>query len=84
MKNQMIKVITLINIRTLNIPLYFPEKDACDPNPCKNNAQCVPTAGGSYNCICPAGFNGLDCSRKSPKSIPNGVSAIDMNDVFMT
>ena len=75
----MINAIDICN----NKNLLFVEKDPCDPNPCKNEAQCVPTGDGSYNCVCPAGFKGLDCSRKSPNFIPMIFSDIYIKDGFL-
>ena len=53
----------------------FLEKDECTPNPCRNNAKCVPSiledesqelemndpSDLSYVCICPAGYTGKLC-----------------------
>ncbi|MFK8003195.1 MAG: ricin-type beta-trefoil lectin domain protein [Polyangiales bacterium] len=37
-----------------------PQMTACDPNPCMNGGSCS-EAGGSYSCMCPAGFLGDEC-----------------------
>lgn len=34
----------------------------CRPNPCKNNATCLPQKDGTFNCNCVGGFRGETCA----------------------
>jgi hypothetical protein len=36
--------------------------DPCASQPCRNGGTCRPTNGNSFQCICPQGFSGTDCS----------------------
>ena len=36
----------------------------CAPNPCYNEAECVPEAEWVYVCKCTAGFEGRHCENK--------------------
>lgn len=42
-------------------------KDACDPNPCKNKAQCVldPKNKNISTCVCPTDYTGKHCELKT-------------------
>uniref|UniRef100_A0A8C0J472 Delta like non-canonical Notch ligand 2 n=1 Tax=Chelonoidis abingdonii TaxID=106734 RepID=A0A8C0J472_CHEAB len=33
--------------------------------PCQNGAECVYEGDGEYSCLCPEGFHGKDCERKT-------------------
>lgn len=33
----------------------------CNPNPCQNNAQCMETSDGEFECICSEEFSGPRC-----------------------
>uniref|UniRef100_A0A8C8VF98 Delta like non-canonical Notch ligand 2 n=1 Tax=Pelusios castaneus TaxID=367368 RepID=A0A8C8VF98_9SAUR len=33
--------------------------------PCQNGAECVYKGDGEYSCLCPEGFHGKDCERKT-------------------
>jgi len=37
------------------------DDDDCEPNPCRNDAECIDRIGDFY-CICPPGFTGQTCS----------------------
>lgn len=48
--------------------IYYPslsitEKNACIPNPCKNDGKCVETPGGGFRCICENGHTGETCEK---------------------
>ena len=43
-----------------NLIRLVAEKNACRPNPCMNDGQCVETSDG-YRCYCKHGFIGKDC-----------------------
>ena len=43
---------------------------ACEPNPCKNGAKCIPN-GKSYDCLCPVRFTGPTCASKYKYIIDN-------------
>ncbi|NXA84781.1 FA9 factor, partial [Thryothorus ludovicianus] len=45
--------------------------DQCNPNPCKNGAQCKDGIN-SYVCWCPAGFEGKNCEIDFTCAIKNG------------
>jgi hypothetical protein len=38
-----------------------PLENPCNSQPCLNGGQCVPTDVSSYQCECPAGFDGETC-----------------------
>jgi len=38
--------------------------DPCASQPCRNGATCRPINGNSYQCICPPGYSGFDCSTR--------------------
>jgi len=46
------------------------DKDYCNPNPCKNGANCTDTGSG-YVCVCAPGFTGSDCSSEIDQCKPN-------------
>lgn len=39
-------------------------KPSCDPNPCKNGAECI-ESWGSYKCVCknPLAHSGINCEN---------------------
>ncbi|KAK2151726.1 hypothetical protein LSH36_353g04002 [Paralvinella palmiformis] len=39
--------------------------DRCTPNPCQNNANCT-NIPGDFNCSCPSGYGGKNCSLGLP------------------
>ena len=39
-------------------------KDACIPNPCKNNGKCMETPEGGFRCICENGYTGMNCEKR--------------------
>lgn len=43
---------------------YVLEKDACVPNPCKNDGKCVETRDGGFTCVCENGYTGENCERR--------------------
>ncbi|XP_065061709.1 MAM and LDL-receptor class A domain-containing protein 2-like isoform X10 [Rhopilema esculentum] len=40
--------------------ITFSAVDPCASNPCQNGGSCS-NSGGSYMCVCPSGFTGLNC-----------------------
>jgi hypothetical protein len=38
--------------------------DPCASQPCRNGGICQPVNGNSYQCICPSGYSGFDCSTR--------------------
>ena len=55
--------------------------DPCASQPCRNGATCRPVNGNSYQCICPPGYSGADCSiRKFSFCIAHRRKIID--DVY--
>ncbi|NWI88493.1 FA9 factor, partial [Pitta sordida] len=45
--------------------------DQCDPNPCKNGGSCKDKIN-SYECWCPAGYDGRNCEIDSTCAVKNG------------
>ena len=40
----------------------FADINECDLKPCQNGGHCYENANGpGYYCICPKGFNGINC-----------------------
>lgn len=35
----------------------------CEPNPCKNGGKCLAVGYNTYNCTCPAGIGGVNCTE---------------------
>ena len=48
------------------------EFNICEPNPCDNGGQCIPTFGGHYyECRCPTNYDGYNCEYiVSPCEVP--------------
>ena len=44
-------------------PFIISAVDACNPNPCLNGGNCVIKANNTYNCTCPPGIGGENCTQ---------------------
>lgn len=42
-------------------------QNLCDPNPCKNDAECKSWGAVRRQCICKPGFTGVNCSHNIGK-----------------
>lgn len=40
-----------------------PPPSVCEPNPCKNGGKCLAVGYNTYNCTCPAGIGGVNCTE---------------------
>ncbi len=43
---------------------YLSGIDLCASQPCRNGGTCRPINTYAYQCICPAGYSGFDCSTR--------------------
>ncbi|XP_062917238.1 coagulation factor IXa [Mobula hypostoma] len=52
---------------------HYVDGNQCDPNPCLNQAKCKDGIS-SYYCLCPPGFEGMNCEREPLKlcNLANG------------
>ncbi|XP_063026938.1 coagulation factor IX [Melospiza melodia melodia] len=57
--------------KTMQFWQTYVDGDQCDPNPCKNGAQCKDQIN-SYVCWCPAGYEGKNCEIDFTCAIKNG------------
>jgi hypothetical protein len=44
--------------------LSYAGLDPCASQPCRNGGTCRPLNANSYQCICPPGYSGYDCSTR--------------------
>jgi hypothetical protein len=44
--------------------LFYIGIDPCASQPCRNGGTCQPLNSNSYQCICPPGYSGYDCSTR--------------------
>jgi hypothetical protein len=44
--------------------LFYSGIDPCANQPCRNGGTCQPLNSNSYQCICPSGYSGFDCSTR--------------------
>ncbi|CAJ1370768.1 unnamed protein product [Effrenium voratum] len=54
---------------------------ACSHSPCQNEGTCSDLPGFDYECSCPAGFFGKDCSSTSPVETRRLQTAVDACNV---
>ena len=48
--------------------LTFPDINDCNPDPCENGGTCVDGVD-SFTCVCPAGYEGNNCSISKCRSL---------------
>ena len=55
----------LTRYRGQNCDVYDPAARACDLNPCRNGAKCIPDPMSLYRCECEPGFSGIQCEENT-------------------
>lgn len=43
--------------------LAFSAPSVCEPNPCLNGGNCSDTGNNTFNCTCPPGIGGVNCTE---------------------
>ncbi len=43
---------------------FFLGIDPCASQPCRNGGTCQPININTFQCICPSGYSGFDCSMR--------------------
>jgi hypothetical protein len=61
--DNVVKTVSLMIISTASA-LFFSGIDPCASQPCRNGGSCRPVNANSYQCICPPGYLGFDCSTR--------------------
>jgi len=56
-----VKIVSLI-IQLDFSTLFYSGINPCASQPCRNGGTCQPLNTNSYQCICPSGYSGYDCS----------------------
>lgn len=60
-----IKLMSMSDLKlTVSTFLTFPDKNECEPNPCKNNGTCI-DGHADFTCLCKNGWKGKTCTSKN-------------------